>query len=543
MKGLAAIIMVIVIIPGMAHALYWEPGTGATHDTYVYTICDTTRQLCYDASLDFLTSVLHYNKPYWIVQAQMTIMAGFLQDMDYPNYIPERFIMTGDPIIDLELLEDSIPPGIPTQTYILLYDGTLKAPFIDQSRMFVGSLEDTILAINDFMDGPGIVKVGEMWGDVIVLEGNNDLYMVEYSGEGSAAFLIDITQPIPLAGIFKADRYDPFVDASMWFYSDRSHLDMLLGMQDESVIDISGPDNIMQAGTLSGLSWSSQTYRVESYSTTPGKAIIRGHSIEPGILDVVMPAFGSKYTFWQNGHPIETTYTVTGGVLSATIPHNDGDIIIHMIPNDTCTGDCLEDLILRAWDGPTALVYGSGFHGSIRMSLVSGDPHMVAPTVCPPGSTVTVDFDVMETRRPPLILPYVTTFESNLDVSLNRDGSTIRVIATGEPAILTLRMPAMMGNLIYTSNGTLLEPLAQSLYHDTITATLDHPGGTIQYMVESDGPSAWKSGLAIPSPVERTGVIWCGTSTPVNHGVIEQSGVNRQDCGVTKFVRGWNVWC
>ena len=539
------IMMVAAMAPVAAHAAYWGPGTGTAPETHQFTICDTIRQVCYDAGLEFIVAVLHEQTPYWVVRADMTVLAGFPPGMEYPaGFVAEPWRITGEPLHDLELLADSLPPGIPTSTYALLYDGTMHAPFVDQSRTLVDSLDDTIFGLNGLMDGPGLVRVGEQWGELVVTESVDGLYyLAEYVGEGSASFLVDPAKPIPVAGIYRADRYDPHIVSSMWFYADAEHMEMLLGLYDRSTVDVSGPDNVMRAGTLSGLSWSSDTFQVQSLTSSPDRATIRGISSGDGTIQVVMPAFGGSYTFWQDGSLLPAEYDVAGGVLSATIVHGEGDITIHSIPDDVCTGDCLEDLVVRAWSGSSAIVYGGGFHGAVRMSMAPGDPDGVAQSLCPPGSTVTVDFDIMEPRRTTLTLPYATTYESNLNVSMAREGSTIRVAAAGDPGALTLRMPAMTGNVTYVADGQPINPLAESSWHDTVTATLEHSGGTAEYVIASDGPTAWKGGLAIPPPVDRTGAVWCGMAEPVNAAVIRDTGVNRQDCGVTKFDGGWNVWC
>lgn len=536
--------LALVLAPAAAQAAYWEPGTGAVPETHNYTICDTIRQFCYDASLEFIVAVLHEHQPYWVVRADMTILAGFPPGMEYPSdFVAEPWTITGEPIHDMGLLGDSLPLGIPSSTYALLYDGNLHSPFVDQSRMVVDSLADTLLGLNRLMDGSGLVRIGESWGEVVVIESVDGLYLVEYVGEGGASFLVDPDQPLPLAGIYRADRYDPYVRSSMWFYSGVEHMEILLGIYDGAAIEVSGPDDVMRAGTLSGLTWSSETYQLQSFSTTPDTAVLEGHASEAGILSVVMPAFGSSYTFWQDGSMVPAEYDVTGGVLSADITHGTGDITIHSIPDDVCTGDCLEGLVVRAWSGPSAVVYGGGFHGSVRMSMVSGDPNGVAPAMCPAGSVVTVDFDVADARRTTLVLPHATTYESNLNVTIIREGSTITVAAEGNPSALTLRMPAMAGKVTYWLDGHQLEPLAESSWYDTVTATLEHVGGSAEYVVNADGPTAWWGGLAIPAPVDRTGAIWCGMAEPVNAAVIRDAGVNRQDCGTTKFDGGWSVWC
>ena len=543
MRGWIAVVALLAASAPAAQAAYWEPGTGAAPDTHRYTICDTVRQFCHDLGLEFIAPVLHEQRPYWVVRADMTILAGFPPDMEYPHgFMHEPWRITGEPYHDMDLLDDSLPPGIPAMTFVLLYDGVMHSPFVDHSRTLADSLADTIFGL-DHIAGGGPVRVGEAWGEAVVAGSVDGLYVVEYVGEGSASFLIDPAKPMPLAGIYRADRYDPHVGHSSWFHADRKHMEILLGLYERAAIDVSGPDHVMRAGTLAGMTWSSDTYQVVSLSTSPDRAAIRGLASGNGELHIVMPAFGGSYAFWQDGAMLEAIYDVAGGVLSANIPHGSGDITIHAIPDDICTGDCLEGLVVRAWDGPAAIVYGNGFHGSVRMSLVSGDPDGVAPSLCPPGSTVTVDFDTMEPRRAPLALPYTTTYESALDVSIYREGPTIHAEASGEPAALTLRMPAMAGNVSYMANGSLAEPLAESRYHDTVTATLQHPGGTVSYVASADGPTAWKSGLAIPPPAGRTGAVWCGMAGPVNDMVIRDSGVNRQDCGVTKFDGGWNVWC
>lgn len=537
--------MVAVLVPAGANAAYWGPGSGAAPETHSFTICDTIRQVCYEADLEFIVSVLHEQTPYWVVRADMTILAGFPPGMVPPaGVVAEPYRINGEPLHDMDLLDDSVPPGIPASTYALLYDGKMHSPFVDQSRTLVDSLGDTLFGLNDLMNGSGLVRVGETWGEVVVIESIDGLYyLVEYVGEGSASFLVDPFRPIPVAGIYRADRYDPHIGSSMWFYAEREHMEMLLGLYERAGVDVSGPDNVMRAGTLSGLSWSSDTYQVQSLTTAPDQAVIRGHASSGGTLQVVMPAFGGSYTFWQDGTLLPAEYEVAGGVLSARIVHGEGEITIHSIPDDVCTGDCLDGLVVRAWSGSSAIVYGGGFHGAVRMSMASGDPDGVAALLCPPGSAVTVDFDVMEHRRVVQALPYATTYESNLDVSMTRDGSAIRVAASGEPAALTLRMPAMTGKITYTAGGLPIEPLAESTWYDTVTATLEHSGGAVEYVINADGPTAWKGGLAIPPPTDRTGAIWCGMAEPVNAAVIRDAGVNRQDCGVTKFDRGWNVWC
>lgn len=544
MRRVLAVALLLALAPAAAHAAYWEPGTGAVPETHTYTVCDTIRHFCYDVGLEFIVAVLHEQNPYWVVRADMTILAGFPPGMEYPpGFVAEPWTITGEPLHDMGLLDDALPLGIPSSTYALLYDGNMHSPFVDQSRTLVESLDDTLLGLNGLMDGAGFVRVGEVWGEVVVIEGADGIYLVEYVGEGGASFLVDPTKPLPLAGIYRADRYDPHVRSSMWFYDDVSHMEMLLGVYDGAVVEVSGPDDVMRAGTLSGLSWSSDTYQVQSFSTAPDTATVSGHSTNQGVLHVVMPAFGSSYTFWQNGLRVPAEYDVSGGVLSADITHGTGDITIHSIPDDVCTGDCLEGLVVRAWSGPSAVVYGGGFHGAVRMSMASGDPNGVGPAVCPAGSVVTVDFDVVDARRAALVMPHATTYESNLDINISREGSTITVEAEGDPSAITLRMPAMAGDVSYMADGGDIEPLAESSWYDTVTATLEHGGGRSEYTVSADGPTAWWGGLAIPSPVDRTGSIWCGMAEPVNAAVIRDSGVNRQDCGVTKFDGGWNVWC
>lgn len=544
MRTLVAAALLLMLAPAAAHAAYWEPGTGAAPDTHQYTICDTIRQVCYNADLELVVPVLHGQTPYWVMRADMTILAGFPPGMEYPRgFVAEPWNIRGEPVHDMDLLGDALPIGIPTSTYVLLYDTVTHSPFVDQSRMLVDSLEDTIFGINEMMDGSGLVRIGEQWGEMVVTGSADGLYIVEYVGEGSASFLVDPTKPIPLAGIYRDDRYDPHVADPLWFHAGRAYMDTLLGMSGAGPVDVSGPDNVMRAGTLDGLSWSSDTYTVSSMTSTPDRAVIRGHASAPGELRIVMPAFGSQYTFWQGDAVVPAEYGVAGGVLSASIAHGSGDIEIHSIPDNTCTGNCLKGLVVRAWDGPTAVVYGNGFHGSVRMSLASGDPNSVAPSLCPAGSVVTVDFDIMEPRRPAVSLPYATTYESNLNVTMSRTGSTILAEASGPPGALTLRMPAMTGSLEYAANGTAIEPLAESAWYDTVSATLEHAGGLVSYEVTADGESAWRNGLAIPPPVPSTGVVWCGMAEPVNAAVIRDGGLNRQDCGVTKFDGGWNAWC
>lgn len=544
MRKHAAAIVLLAMAPIAAHASYWEPGSGAAPETHYYTICDTIRQFCYDADLEFVAPVLHGHEPYWVVVADMTILAGFPPDMEYPQgFVAEPWSITGEPYHDIELLADSLPPGIPSSTYVLLYDGVAHSPFVDQSRTLAGSLQDTVFGINAMMDGVGTIHVGEWWGKMIVTGSVDGLYIVEYAGEGSAAFLIDPAKPMPLAGVYEADRYDPHVRGTMWFHAGIKYLDVLMGTSGFAPVDVSGPDAAMRVGTLAGLSWASDTYRVQSLTTSPDRATIRGHASGPGTLHVVMPAFGAKYSFWQDGAAMPAAYEVVGGVLSANVSHRMGDITIHSIPEDTCTGNCLEDLVVRAWDGPAAIVYGGGFHGSVRLSMAAGDPNGVAASVCPAGSIVTVDFDIMEPRRRPATLPYATTYESVLDVSLHRSGSVVTAEASGAAAAITLRLPAMQGNMSYHADGVPVEPLAESTWHDTTTATLEHGGGTVTYVAEAGGHTAWRDGLAIPPPVARTGAVWCGMAEPVNTAVIRDAGVNRQDCGVTKFDGGWNAWC
>lgn len=529
----------MVFIPTISYAAYWEPGTAATPDVYYYTICDTIRQFCYNVDLEFLVPILHQQTPYWVVAADMTILAGFPHGMEYPRgLVAQPWRITGDPSHDMELLADLPAAGIPTYSYILLYDGVTHPPFTDQSHTLVGSLEDTIFGINDIMAGAGIVRIGESWGDMVVAEHVDGLYIIQYAGQGSAMFLVDPTRPIPLAGIYIADRYDPHIRDSMWFHAGIQYMDILLDAGVYSVVDVSGPDDVMRAGTLAGLSWVSDTFQVSSLTTSPDSVTIYGHASESGDIDIVMPAFGSRYTFWQGGDIIPAEYVVAGGVLSADITHDIGDITIYSIPDNICTGNCLEGLVVRAWDGPTAIIYGSGWHGSVRLSMAAGDPNGVAASVCPPGSIVTVDFDVIEPRRQAIALPYITTYESVLDVDIHRVGSKITIQTAGEPAAITLYMPAMTGNITYD-----IEPLVASIYHDTVTATIQHVGGDASYVISSDGPSAWRDGLAIPPPTSNTGVIWCGGAEPVNAMVIRDAGINQQDCGITKFGRGWNVWC
>lgn len=535
-----------ICMPLAAHGAYWEPGTGAAPETHAYTICDTLRQYCYYAELEFIAPVLHNQTPYWVVRADHTILAGLPTEMPPDVAFPPdtAFEITGDPVHDIPLLDDSAPPGIPTRTYVLLYSDMMHTPFVDYSRTVADSLNDVLFGINDFLDGPGVVRVGEVWGDVAVMESVDGLYIIQYVGEGSARFLVDRDRPIPLAGVYVADRYDPHIQNSFWFYSEKRYMDMLYGIQDGVGVDVSGPDNVMRAGTLSGVSWSSDTYQVQSISRSYNTAAIRGVSDGGGILHIVMPAFGGTFTFWQGNTMLDATYDVVGGVLSATITHHTSDMItIHSIPNDMCTGDCIQDMVVRAWDGATGIVYGNGFHGAVRMSLVSGDPDNVAAAICPPGSVVTVDFDVIHSSYAPLVIPYATTYESVLDVDITREGSTIHVDATGEPAAITLRMPAMIGNITYMADGTVLEPLVSSTYHDVVTATIQHVGDAMQYTISADGPTAWDAGLAIPPPVSRTGAIWCGMAEPVNAAMIRHGGVSRADCGLTKFDGGWNVWC
>ena len=537
-------VMVLAFVPVAAHAEYWAPGDGAAPGMHHYTICDTLRQFCYGADLEFLMPVLHENRPYWVVRADMTILAGFPPHAAHPPGLPAApWRITGEPLGDMKLLADSTPPGIPASTYVLLYDGVTYAPFVDESRILVDSLHDTIFGLNRLMDGAGLVRVGEAWGEAAVMDGVDGLYVVEYAGAGTASFLVDPAQPIPLAGVYDADRYDPHVQSTTWFHADAEYMDVLLGRYERAAVDVSGPDGAMSAGTLAGMSWSSDTYAVQSLTTAPDVATIRGQASGTGELEVVMPAFGARYAFWQDGKMLDAEYVVSGGVLSADLTHHVGDIKIHAIPEDVCTGDCLGGLVVRAWSGPSAIVYGGGFHGAVRMSLASGDPGGVAPSLCPPGSRVTVDFDVVESGRPATILPHATTHESNLEVSMTREGSSLRVLVSGGPDAFTLRMPAMTGTVTYEADGLPVEPAAESTWHDTVTATMRHSGGTVSYAVEADGPTAWRNGLAIPPPADRTGAIWCGMAEPVNAAVIRDSGVNRQDCGVTKFDGGWNEWC
>ena len=537
--------LVVCLVPACAYASYWEPGQGATQQTYRYTICDTIRHACYDASLEFVTHVVHGGEPYWVVRADMTILAGFPPGMEYPRgYEPLPWRITGDPVHDMELLEDSLPPGIPSYTFILLYDGILHAPFVDESRMLADSLHDTIFGLNDMMDGAGILRVGGMWGEAVVMEMVDGMFVVRYDGEGEVVFLVDPDTPIPLAGIYKADRYDPRVSSTMWFYGDMGHMDIILEQSSYGTVDVSGPDDVMRTGTLSGMTWTSDTYTVHSATISNDYATIRGHADTPGVINVVMPAFGSSYTFWQNGTIIPATYHTAEGVLTAHISHDTGDITIHAIPDGVCTGECVRDVVVRAWSGPSAIVYGSGFHGAVRMSLVPGDPNMIAPSVCPAGSVVTVDFDVMEPLHTIMALPYVTTYESDIhDIVVTREGSRLDASVSGESGSFTLRMPAMTGHVSYYGDGMPITPEAQSTYHDTVTATIRHSGGNASYVVQADGPSAWGSGLSLAPPAARTGAVWCGMSEPVNAMVIRDTGVGLRDCGVSKFDGGWNAWC
>lgn len=523
---------------GVAYGAYWEPGVGAAPQTHSYTVCDTQRQFCYYTELEFITPVLHGQVPYWVVRADYTVLAGVPHNMPFALDAP--FDVTGDPVHDIPLLYDAAPTGIPTMSYVLLYDGMMHAPFTDQSRIIMDSLNDVLFGLNDFLDGPVPLRVGETWGDVAVTHSINGLFIIQYVGEGMARFLIDPQGPLPLAGVYTPNRYDPHVQNAMWFTDDEQSMNLLRGTLNDTGVDYTGPDDVMRAGTLAGLTWTSDTYTVQSISTTQNTAVIRGLSVGNGTLDIVMPAFGGSYTFWQGDTKLDATYDVTGGVLSGVIHHVSGeDIIIHVIPDDICTGDCIQDLVVRAWDGPTGIVYGSGFHGAVRMSLVPGDPDGVAPALCPPGSSVTVDFDVMEPPYTQLALPYTTTYESVLEVGMHRQDSTIQVQAVGEPAAITLRMPAMIGNISYTPT----EPLASYTTHDTVTSIIQHDGGETLYTIQADGPSAWGTGLSIPPPESRTGVIWCGMASPVNAAIIQDTGVYRPDCGTTKFGGGWNVWC
>lgn len=544
LAAMLAVLALAVLAPAGAQTVHWEPGDGAAPDTHHYTICDTIRRVCYDTNLEFLVPVLHDGAAYWVVRADMTILAGFPPDTEYPpGFVAEPWSITGEPLHDMDLLADSLPPGIPSSTFVLLYDGAMRAPFVDESRVLADSLHDTVFGLNRLMDGAGAVRVGETWGDVAVMGVVDGLYIAEYAGEGSASFLVDPAQPMPLAGTYSADRYDPHVRSTMWFYADREHMDTLLERRGDAAVDVSGPDDAMRAGTLAGMSWKSDTYTVRSVTTAPDRAVVRGHAAGAGELDLVMPAFGARYAFWQDGVALEAEYGVAGGVLSARVQHGAGDIAIHAIPDDVCTGDCLGGLVVRAWSGPSVIVYGGGFHGAVRMSLAAGDPGGVAPSLCPPGSIVTVDFDVVESGRPAPVLPHATAYESNLEVSLEREGSSVRASVSGGPGAFTLRMPAMAGVVSYEAGGVPVAPAAESSWHDTVTATIMHAGGAVGYTVRADGPTAWGSGLAIPPPADRTGAIWCGMAEPVNAAVIRDSGVNRQDCGVTKFDGGWNVWC
>lgn len=535
---------ILMAAPAAAHAAYWEPGIGAAPETHHYTICDTVRQFCYNADLEFLAPVLHEYAPYWVVRADMTVLAGFPPGMEYPRgFVADPWCIIGEPRRDMELLDDLPPAGIPAFAYVFLYDTMMRAPFVDESRVLADSLEDAIFAMNGMIDGPGKARVGESWGNLVVTGYADGLYTVEYVGEGSAAFLLDPSKPMPLAGVYRADRYDPYVGDPIWFHAGVEYMDALLGAGGSAPVEVSDPDYVMRTGTPAGLSWTSDTYRVSSLTTSPDHIVIRGHASGPGDLRIVMPAFGSQYTFWQEGAAVPAEYGVAGGVLSARIPHGIGDIAIHSVPDDVCTGDCLEDLAVRAWDGPIAIVYGGGFHGSVRLSMAAGDPNGVAASLYPPGRTVTVDFDMTDAGRQPIILPHATTHESILDVSVRRSGSTVTADVYGDPAALTLRMPTMTENVAYTVDGAPAAPLAESSRFDTVTATLEHAGGNATYTATADGPSAWRDGLAIPPPVARTGAIWCGMAEPVNAAVIRDAGVNRQDCGVTKFDGGGNAWC
>ena len=276
-------ILLAVLAPVAAHAAYWEPGTGAAPETHYYTICDTIRQFCYNADLEFVVPVLHGQTPYWVIRADMTILAGFPPNMEYPHgFVAEPWRITGEPVHDMDLLGDLPPAGIPASTYVMLYDGVMRSPFVDQSRTLADSLHDTIFGINGMMDGPGTVRVGESWGSMVVTGTVEGLYTVEYVGEGSASFLVDPSKPMPLAGVYNADRYDPYVGDSMWFHAGTQYMDTLLGVGGPAPVDVSGPDGAMRAGTLAGLSWTSDTYQVLSLTTSPDRATIRGHASGPG---------------------------------------------------------------------------------------------------------------------------------------------------------------------------------------------------------------------------------------------------------------------
>lgn len=55
------------------------------------------------------------------------------------------------------------------------------------------------------------------------------LYAVEYVGEGSAALMLDPSKPMPPAGVYRADRYDPYVSDLMWFHTGMECMDAPLG--------------------------------------------------------------------------------------------------------------------------------------------------------------------------------------------------------------------------------------------------------------------------------------------------------------------------
>lgn len=113
----------------------------------------------------------------------------------------------------------------------------------------------------------------------------------------------------------------------------------------------------------------------------------------------------------------ESGYDAARIILSPTVMYHTGDIIIHAIPDELWTGDCLRGLV-RSWSGPSAMVYGGGFHGIIRMSLASGYPVGAAPSLSPPGSAVTANFATIKSGLPALALPYAAPCEPGPAVSV-----------------------------------------------------------------------------------------------------------------------------
>ena len=548
------VIMFLFFLPASAFAATWSPGTNTSNEIYSYVICDTIRTVCYETNLEFLRAVLHDETVYWLVIADMNVLAGLPYSMESNknDITPQPWVINGDPTHDINILKNAIPVGIPEQVYVFLFDNMFYTPFLDESRILHDSIHDTILGIDTMMTGPGIVKKGEYWGNnLIVKDVVGELLIVEYGDAGSASFLIDPTKPFPLAGIYEADRHDPLVDADMWFYDKPQHMEILLGIFENTRVDLSGPTNILKSGTLDRTKWSSDTYNIQSITTQYDKVVIRGsipEGVQGGTLRIVMPAFGDTYTFRQGNSVINGEYHISGGVLTANIQHgNVGDIIIYSVPSNVCTGECLQNVIIRAWDdsSPTAVVYGGGFHGSIRLTMTASDPNNIASTLCPVGSVVSVDLDDIQGYGSSFTLPYTTTYETSLqNITMTRNGNTVSGTIYGEESFVTFRIPAMLGNIKYMINDSIITPNAETKWYDILRTTIHHSGGMSNYEIKSDGVTAWGSGLAISKPVDRTGVIWCGMSEPVNALVIQDSGPARQDCGLTKFSdEVWNTWC